>query len=193
MIPTLPATLVTVTTLLAAGAAPSQEAKYRIDPSHTAVVFEVKHFGVSTTRGRFDREEGVLIIDKTAKTGKVEIHIDMTSVNTGLADVDARLQGRDFFNVEHFPKSRFVGDEVSFNGDKLVSVSGTLVMMGKSVPVTLNAISYGCYNHPELQHEVCGGDFEATLQRSAWGLSFGLPGVAPDSVRLLIQVEAIKR
>jgi polyisoprenoid-binding protein YceI len=187
----LPAALVTL--LLAAGAAHSQEIKYRIDPSHTAVTFEARHFGVSTHRGRFDREEGAVVIDKTARTGKVEIHIDMASVNTGVPAFDAHLKGADFFNVEQFPRARFVGDQFSFSGDTLASVSGTLVMLGKSVPVTLNAIRYGCYDHPMLQREVCGGDFEATLQRSAWGITFGLPAVAPDDVRLLVQVEAIRQ
>lgn len=187
----LPATLVTL--LLAAGAAQSQETKYRIDPSHTAVVFEARHFGISTNRGRFDREEGAVVIDKTARSGKVEIHIDMASINTGVPAFDAHLKGPDFFNVEQFPRARFVGDQFSFSGDKLASVSGTLVMLGKSVPVTLNATRYGCYDHPMLKREVCGGDFEATLQRSAWGITFGLPAVTPDTVRLLVQVEAIKQ
>jgi polyisoprenoid-binding protein YceI len=106
---------------------------------------------------------------------------------------DTHLKGPDFFNVELFPRARFVGDQFSFSGEKLASVSGTLVMRGKSVPVTLNAISYGCYDHPMLKREVCGGDFEATLQRSAWGITFGLPAVTPDQVRLLIQVEAIRQ
>jgi polyisoprenoid-binding protein YceI len=43
-----------------------------------------------------------------------------------------------------------------------------------------------------LNREVCGGDFEATISRSAWGINWGLPRF-PDSVRLLLQVEAIKQ
>jgi len=191
MTKTLLATL--VTSLLATGAAQAQETRYRIDPTHTTVIFEARHFGISTNRGRFDRKEGAVLIDKSAQTGKVEIHIDMASINTGVVAFDAQLKGRDFFNTESFPRARFVGDRLTFSGDKVASVSGTLVMLGKSVPVTLHAIRYGCYDHPVLQREVCGGDFEATLQRSAWGMSFGLPDIAPDEVRLLIQVEAIKQ
>ena len=37
-----------------------------------------------------------------------------------------------------------------------------------------------------------GGDFEATIQRSLWGMEYGLPGI-PDDIRLLIQVEAVKQ
>lgn len=188
-----PARAAFVTCCLAAFVAQAQETRYRIDPSHTAVTFEARHFGISTNRGRFDREEGAVVIDKAAKTGKVEIHIDMASVNTGIAAFDTHLKSRDFFNVEQFPRARFVGDQFVFSGDQLASVSGTLVMLGKSVPVTLTAIRHGCYEHPMLKREVCGGDFEATLQRSAWGIGYGLPAIAPDPVRLLIQVEAIRQ
>jgi polyisoprenoid-binding protein YceI len=178
---------------LAAAAAQAQETRYRIDPSHTTVSFEARHFGASTQRGRFDREEGAVVIDPAARTGKVEIHIDMASVSTGVAAFDAHLKGPEVFNVEHFPRARFVGDRVVFSGDRVASVSGTLVMLGRSVPVTLTASGYGCYAHPVLQRQVCGGDFEGTLQLSAWGLRVGLPALASDSVRLRIQVEAIRQ
>ncbi|HEY0819121.1 MAG TPA: YceI family protein [Rhizobacter sp.] len=181
------------TALLCTGATQAQDIRYRIDPSHTSVTFETRHFGTSTHRSRFDREEGAVVIDHTARTGKVEIHIDMASVSTGVAAFDAHLKGREVFNVEHFPRARFVGDRFVFSGDKVASVSGTLVMLGRSAPVTLTATRYGCYEHPMLQREVCGGDFEATLLRSAWGLDFGLPAISPDSVRLRVQVEAIRQ
>ncbi|MBS1898765.1 MAG: polyisoprenoid-binding protein, partial [Actinobacteria bacterium] len=40
--------------------------------------------------------------------------------------------------------------------------------------------------------EVCGGDFEGSVDRSSFGMTFGLPLVA-DRVRLLVQVEAVRR
>jgi polyisoprenoid-binding protein YceI len=44
-----------------------------------------------------------------------------------------------------------------------------------------------------LKREVCGGDFETTLKRSDWGVSYGLTYGIPDNVRLLVQVEAVKQ
>ena len=44
-----------------------------------------------------------------------------------------------------------------------------------------------------IKRQVCGGDFEATLQRSQYGISYGLPAVAPDAIRLLVQVEAVRQ
>jgi polyisoprenoid-binding protein YceI len=56
----------------------------------------------------------------------------------------------------------------------------------------LKATRFNCFMHPALKREVCGGDFETTIQRSLWGSTYGLPGI-PDNVRLLVQVEAIKQ
>jgi polyisoprenoid-binding protein YceI len=44
-----------------------------------------------------------------------------------------------------------------------------------------------------LKREVCGGDFEATLVRSQYGIDYGLKWGFPDAVRLVIQVEAVKQ
>ncbi|MFG6431553.1 YceI family protein [Roseateles sp. LYH14W] len=182
-----------LTALLAAvGAAQAQSATYAIDPTHTQVVFEAKHFGVSTNRGRWDKKEGTVTLDKAAKTGKVEFTLDMASISTGIGPFDGHLKSKDFFAAEEFPTAKFVGDKFTFSGDKLASVAGELTLRGVTKPVTLTASSFGCYENPRLKREVCGGDFEATILRSQWGMSYGLPGI-PDSVRLLIQVEAIKQ
>lgn len=178
--------------LAAAGAAQAQSATYTIEPTHTQVFFEAKHFGTSTNRGRWDKKEGTITLDKTAKTGKVDVTLDMASISTGIGPFDGHLKSKDFFAVEQFPTARFVGDKLSFNGDKVASVSGELTLRGKTNPVTLTATNFNCYDNPMLKREVCGGDFEATIQRSQWGMSYGLPGI-PDSVRLLIQVEAFKQ
>ena len=180
-------------TLLAVGAAQAQSATYAIEPTHTFVSFEVSHFGTSTNRGRFDKKEGTVQFDRAGKTGRVEINIDTTSINSGVAQFDSHLKSKDFFNVAEHPTARFVGDKFSFEGDKVTAVQGTLTMLGKSHPVTLKANQFNCYLNPMFKREVCGGDFETVVQRSLWGVNHGLPAMAPDSVRLLVQVEAIKQ
>ena len=72
-------------------------------------------------------------------------------------------------------------------------MEGALTMVGKTQPLTLKANQFNCYTSPIFKREVCGGDFEATLQRSQWGINYGLPMVAPDNVRLVVQVEAIRQ
>lgn len=173
-------------------AASAQSATYAIDPTHTFVTFEALHAGTSTSRGRFDKKEGTVTLDKAGKSGKVDLTIETGSISTGVGPFDGHLKNKDFFNATEFPTARFVGDKFSFAGDKVTSVEGQLTLLGKTLPVTLKANSFNCYDNPRLKREVCGGDFETTIARSQWGMTYGLPGI-PDNIRLLIQVEAIKQ
>ena len=182
------------TTLAAATlSAQAQSATYAVDPTHTFATFEIDHFGASTNRGRFDKKSGTVQLDKAAKTGKVELTLDTTSINTGTAAFDKHLQSKDFFNTAEFPTAKFVADKFVFNGDKVSDVSGTLTLLGKTNPVTLKASKFNCYMSPMLKVEVCGGDFETTLVRSSYGMGWGLNFGFSDNVRLVVQVEAVKQ
>ena len=179
--------------LTAAGGAQAAADTYNIDPTHTFVTFEAKHFGTSTNRGRFDKKSGTVQLDKAAKAGKIDITIEMASINTGTLPFEGHLKSKDFFNVEQFPTATFSSDKLVFTGDKVTSVQGKLTMLGKTQNVTLtSAAGSNCYENPRLKREVCGGDFETTIKRSDYGMSFGLPGI-PDDIKLVIQVEAIKQ
>ncbi len=187
--------LTAAATLLAAslGVAQAQTATYAIDPTHTFATFEISHFGASTNRGRFDKKEGTIQFDKAGKSGKVELTIDVASVNTGTAAFDKHLQGADLFDVAKYPTAKFVADKFSFNGDKVSEVAGTLTLMGKTNPVVLKASQFNCYQNPMLKREVCGGDFETTIDRTAYGMNYGVDWGFPKNVRIVVQVEAVKQ
>lgn len=182
-----------VAAALFAGNSFAQAATYAIEPTHTFATFEIGHFGTSTNRGRFDKKEGTVQFDRAAKTGKVDITLDIASINTGTAAFDKHLQSADLFNAAQFPTAKFSADKFTFSGDKVTEVSGTLTMLGKTNPVTLKANQFNCYNSPMLKREVCGGDFETTIDRTAYGMNFGINFGFPKDVRLVIQVEAIKQ
>lgn len=187
------ALVLALTGTLAFTAAQAQSTTYAIDPTHTFATFEIGHFGVSTNRGRFDKKEGSVQIDRTAKTGKVQITFETASINTGTPGFDKHLQSEDFFNVAKFPTMSFTGDKFVFNGDKVSEVSGTLTLLGKTAPLTLKANLFGCFMSPMLKREVCGGDFEGVVDRTAYGMNYGIDWGFPKNVRVVIQVEAIKQ
>ena len=183
--------LAAAVTMSAAGL--SQAATYQIDPTHTNVTWEMLHFGTSTNRGNWTKKSGTVQFDRAAKTGKVELTLDMTSVHTGVAPFDNHLKGNDFFAADKFPTATFVGDKFVFNGDKVSEVQGQLTLRGQTHPVTLKAVRFNCFDHPMLKREVCGGDFETTIKRSQWGVNWGLTMGVADDTKLTIQVEAIKQ
>jgi polyisoprenoid-binding protein YceI len=186
-------TLAAIAAMAAASVAQAAPATYAIDPTHTFATFEINHFGASINRGRFDKKSGTIQLDKAAKTGKVELTIDATSINSGTPAFDKHLQSADLFDAAKYPTITFAADKFVFNGDKVSEVTGTLTLLGKTNPVTLKANQFNCYESPMLKREVCGGDFETTLQRSQWGMGYGLQWGFPDNVRLVVQVEAVKQ
>ena len=167
---------------------------FKADPTHTFVTYETIHKGMSTNRGRFDKTQASITLDRAKKTGSVEVRIKPDSIDTGVDALDDHLEGEDFFNVKKFPEVIFKGDKFTFDAKGAVkTVTGQLTMVGKSQPVTLRAERFACAVNPVSKLETCGGDFTTTIQRDQWGMNYALqyPGMSPD-VRLLIQVEAVQ-
>jgi len=127
-----------------------------------------------------------------AHTGQLEVTIDTSAPASGVPALDGMLQGERLFRSSEFPTARFVATDMRFDGDKPAEVRGDLTLLGVTHPVTLKSQRFNCYTNAMLKREVCGGDFETTIQRSRWGMGWG-PHIVADDVRLLIQVEAIKQ
>lgn len=177
---------------LAAGLAQAESAAYAIDPAHTYVSFEIGHFGTSTNRGRFDKKDGSVQFDRAGKSGKVDISVDVSSINTGFEAFNQHLQSPDLFDAAKYPTLKFSSEKFSFNGDKVSEIAGSLTLLGKTLPVTLKAKQFNCYQNPMNKREVCGGDFETTIDRTQWGMNYGIDWGFPKDVRVLVQVEAAK-
>jgi len=172
--------------------AQAQAPNFAIDPTHTFVNYENGHYGTTTNRGRFSMKDGTLFFDRPGRAGKIEIVIDISSVNTGVDFLNRQIQGKDFFNVADYPTATFKSEQFVFEGDKVSEVRGQLTLKGQTHPVVLKANKFNCYMNPLVKREVCGGDFETNIQRSQWGVLWGLQFGFEDAVRLLIQIEAIR-
>ena len=177
--------------LVAAAPLRAAPVEYRFDPSHTFVHFEVRHFGTSTLRGRFGPVEGSVVLDREAGTGNLTVNVATAGASSGVRVFDSRLREADLLASTEFPQATFVAERFVFDADRLVEVKGNFTMRGVRQPLTLRALRFACETREMLQREVCGGDFEAQIERSAFGAVFGLPFVA-DRVRLVIQVEGIR-
>lgn len=175
------------------GAVGAQAADFSIDPTHTFATFEIDHFGTTTNRGRFDRKQGTVFFDRLAGIGKVDVTVDTASVSTGTPAFDRVLRGEDLLDVERHPTARFVSDQFFFSGDKVSEVQGQLTLRGQTRPVTFKARKFNCYNSPVFKRIVCGGDFEAEIDRTAFGMDYGVIWDFSKTVRLVLQVEAIKQ
>lgn len=185
--------LLTLAACLASAPVRAEPVTYRLDPSHSFVYFELLHFEASTIRGRFGPLNGEVTLDRAAGRGRAQAVIEVRQLSTGLGVFDARLKEPDLLAVEAHPQAFFVAERFSFNAQGQVSsVRGEFTLRGQSQPLSFTATRFRCYTSPLFKREVCGGDFEAELRRSDFGMSFGLPLIG-DTVRLKLQVEGIRQ
>jgi polyisoprenoid-binding protein YceI len=176
-------------TIAIALASPAWCATYVIDSEHTHPGFEIDHLGFSTQRGQFDKTTGAVEMDELAQTGRMEIHIDAASLNTGLEKRDDVLKGNDWFQVERHPEMIYRSDHFVFANNQPVAVEGFLTMLGQTHPLRLEITRFKCGLNLAVMKRGCGADAQARLLRSDFGMRSGLPFVG-DEVRLNIQVEA---
>lgn len=178
-------------TTLAPTTAAQTPARYRLDPGHTFVHWEVLHMGTSTSRGRFDTLDGSIAFD--AATGRIDLGftVDTRSVSTGSAAFDGVLRGAPLLDTPQHPQAWFVARRATFDGEVPRQVHGELTLRGQSQPLTLTARRWKCGLNLLFRREVCGGDFEATLSRASFGMTLAA-GLVSDEIRLLVQVEAVR-
>lgn len=165
---------------------------YVIDNNHTYPRFEYSHFGYSNQVSRFDKTTGAIVLDRAAKSGSIEVTIDTTSVNTGLALFNGHIQGEDFLDTKKFPTITFKSSKLNFKGDALASVDGNLTIKGITKPVTLDITSFKCMPHPMNKKDACGANAATKIKRSEFNAGKYAPNVS-DDVTLSIAVEAIKQ
>ena len=163
---------------------------YVVDSSHTFPRFSYSHFGYSTQLSSFKQTSGKVVFDAQAKTGSVDIAIDMKSVNTGFDDFNGHIQGEDFLDTAKFPTATFKSTRVVFDGDKPRSIDGVLTIKGVSKPVTLTVTSFQAMPHPMLKKPALGANATTTIKRSEFNAGKFAPYVG-DEVRIDIAIEAI--
>jgi len=186
-----PTLLAAAAALLAGGDASAQPRVYALDPDNSWVHFEVMHFGTSTSRGRFGPVSGDVVMDPAAGSGSLRLRIPTASVDTGLAFFDSRLRRSDLLASEEHPDAEFTATEWRFIEGRPATVTGELTLRGVTRPLTLHAAHFACRQDAE-RGEVCGGDFDAALYRTTFGILYGWPFIA-NTVRLRVQVEGVRQ
>ena len=173
-----------------AGSAIAAPVTYGVDSTHTFPRFSYSHFGYSTQLSSFKNTSGKVVFDAEAKTGSVDITIDMKSVNTGFDDFNGHIQGEDFLDTAKFPTATFKSTKVVFEGDKPKSIDGVLTIKGVSKPVTLTVTRFLAMPHPMMKKPAIGADAFTTIKRSEFNAGKFAPYVG-DEVRIDIALEAI--
>ncbi len=163
---------------------------YKIDGSHTQVLFTYNHFGMSNITGRFDEVKGTFDFDAAnPANSSIEVEIPMASLSTGVAKLDEHMKSPDFFDAAAFPTATFKSTKVTAAGDKKLTVAGDLTIHGVTKPVVLAVTINGNGLHPMQKVAAAGFDATTTIKRSDFGVTKYAPAVS-DEVKIAITLEA---
>jgi len=171
--------------------APAAPETYTVEPTHTFPRFSYSHFGMSTQLSRFNKTSGTVTLDREARTGAVDITIDMTSVDTGYETFDGHIQGEDFLDTANHPTATFKSTRVSFEGDTPASIDGELTIKGITRPVTLKITNFKTMPHPIVNKPAIGADATTVVKRTDFNAGKYAPDVG-DEVTITVSLEAIR-
>jgi polyisoprenoid-binding protein YceI len=166
--------------------------KYTFDKAHTQIMFFANHLGFSVSEGEFLDFDGHFIFDREKpENSSVDVTIQTASINMDDADWDKSMKSANFFNVEKFPTMTFKGTSIKVTGDNSAEITGDLTLLGVKKPVTLMVKHNKSGTHPYTGKFVAGFSATANINRSDWGMNYGIPGVAND-IELRIEAEGIR-
>lgn len=102
----------------------------------STLAFTSRQMGVPV-QGRFPKFTTRIAFDPAkAETAKVDISIDLASIDAGSQDANDEVVGKQWFNVKMFPVASFTSNAVKATGAGRYEVTGPLTIKGKAVPVT---------------------------------------------------------
>jgi polyisoprenoid-binding protein YceI len=179
----------TVLVVFAAAAQAAPET-YVIDASQTSSLFSYRTLGVSSMTHRFEKISGRMVFDPATRTGSADVTIDATSVNTGKASLNARIQNEDFFDTANHPAITFRSSRMTLDSEQS-SLAGYLTIKGVTRPVTLAISNFQCTQDPTFKVDACGARATVTVKRSDFNMGkYAL--LISDDITLNLAFRAVK-
>lgn len=174
----------------------SNTTTWTVDSAHAEIGFAVRHLMISTVRGRFGAVSGTVTVDEeNPRNSKVDVTVDVSSVDTRQEMRDNHLRSPDFFDVEKYPTMHFVSKRVEGDVSHEFRIVGDLTIRGMTREVTLTASLEGRTNDP-WGNERAGFSAAGKINRHDFGLNWNQAletgGVmVGDEVKLTIDVELV--
>jgi polyisoprenoid-binding protein YceI len=179
---------------VAAPLAVAQTSTWTPDKAHSEVDFSILHMSLSKVHGRFGNLGGQITWNDTDVTkSSVNMTIDVSTVDTGVAPRDTDLKSDSMFDVTQFPTATFTSTSVAKTANGL-TVNGNLTLHGVTKPIVLQV------EGPMGPKPGMGGKMHAgfsattTISRTAFNLGTKYPAaVLGDEVQLDIELDVVKQ
>lgn len=177
-----------------AAAAPAAAASttWKVDNVHSHVTFSISHFGLSTQEGRFNDISGTIDFDpENLAASKIQIKVDVKSIDTKHEGRDNHLRNPDYFNTDANPTAEFISTKIEKgDADKTYKVTGDLHFMGQKKPLTTTFVWKGVAKDPR-GGERTGADATFVINRPEWGVGKAGGGLGDDAT-VRVSIEATK-
>ncbi len=172
---------------------PTAEAEtYKVDGVHSHVLFKIRHNDVSYFYGRFGDISGTFIFDEeNASECSVEIEVQAESVDTRTAKLDQHLRSPDFFDAKQFPVISFKSTKVKKGKGDVYEVTGDLSLHGVTKSITIDMEHVGTANG--RSGKLMGFHTTFTIDRTDYGMNYGVGRMLGSEVELTISIEAGKK
>jgi len=184
---------IAIVTSLALASASVFATTYTLEPNYTQGVFRWNHLGFSSPAAQFSQGTGTLEFDPADPVrSSVTVTIPLSTLNTGVPDLDEDFRSTDFFDTARFPSATFKSTRVEKGSmkDKL-KVTGNLSLHGVTKPVTLDVTLVKLGTNPRSSLPTVGFDALTTVKRSDFGLGKYVPQVG-DEVEMRIIIQAVE-
>jgi polyisoprenoid-binding protein YceI len=187
--------MTTATTAAEQGAVSLPAGTWSVDPVHSSIGFEVKHFGIATFRGRFTGYEGTIVTGE-GSIERVEGRVQVESVDVRDPQLAGHLQSADFFDAANTPEIGYASTGARQFGEGRFELDGDLTIRGVTKPVTLEVEVEGAgpdaYGGERISLRGTG-----LIDRTEYGLSWNSTMdngalVLGEKVRLVLSVEAVR-
>lgn len=170
---------------------------WNIDKAHSEVQFKVKHLVISTVTGTFNEFNGQLVSDNDQlENAKIDLAIDVNSINTRNEDRDNHLKSADFFAANEFPNINITVGSVTKKSDDEYILHSEVEIKGNKKAIDLTAELGGITVDPYGQTKL-GLEINGKINRQEFGLTWsalteagGL--VVSDDIKLNGNVQFIK-
>ena len=169
---------------------------YTLDVSHSRLGFVARHAMVTKVRGQFGAFTGTANIDEaTPADSRIDLSVDVTSVETGSPDRDGHLKSGDFFDAETYPNITFTSTDVKRDGSDW-TITGDLTIKDVTKSVAIPFEQTGSARDPFGNLRV-GFEGGTAINRKDWGLTWNAAletgGVlVSDKIKLEFDISAIQ-
>jgi polyisoprenoid-binding protein YceI len=168
---------------------------WQIDPAHSSAQFAVKHLAISTVRGAFTSVKGaVQFDDKDVTKSSVDVTIDVSSVDTRVADRDKDLRSDHFFDAEHFPTITFKSKKVEQVSPGKLKITGDITIHGATKEVVLDVDGPSAPIKDPWGNQRMGINASAKISRQDFGIGANYPAaMIGDEISITVDSEMFQK